>query len=627
MKSCHVCGALIEENAIFCDACGALQDNDSAPASEVSEESATDSEPDAPETEPSEGGEANPEEEPASADSDEPETEEAAAVASNEDDSPAERAVPPPVDELIPEALPEMPKVSKGTMAPPAPIEFAAPRPVSTVPQPAQPENDLEESMDDTVPPPISYEGDSFTDSVPPEPATVAEDADAADELDDLHSEISGELRLVSEPEPSSRPALVAVLLGLLMLCVATWIVAQDNKAYELQQRAEQEGANPMERFDLGDVTLQVSGTEGAEVALDGQVIGRSPLSRKINAGTHVLVVSQRGFEPQRTEFTVKNGEKYVAEARLTETAVGMAWVESGSFFRGCELQKDAFCYRYRSEQPGRQIELDGFYIDETEVTVGAYNKCVEAGACVPNGLQSYTGPFNSLGVPTYLKSDMFYWGQPGRDEHPLNCVTWYEADQYCQWAGKDLPTEAQWEKAARGEKGRLYPWGNAEPSCHFAVIKVGNKACSQKQTWDVGRKADGKSPYGVMDMVGNVSEWVWDRFSAGYYAQAPSKNPTGPNAGFQRGIRGGAWSSVHTSGELRTSYRWRRPPTFRSLAIGFRCVKPAPGQPSVIAREPEAATGLQRPPSNLPGKATPKSGAPASPVQNPGPGAGQPRP
>jgi hypothetical protein len=89
------------------------------------------------------------------------------------------------------------------------------------------------------------------------------------------------------------------------------------------------------------------------------------------------------------------------------------------------------------------------------------------------------------------------------------------------------------------------------------------------------------------MDMVGNVSEWVWDRYSPIYYAQAPSKNPIGPAAGFQRGIRGGAWSSVHTSGELRTSYRWRRPPTYRSLAIGFRCAKPGAGAAEIIPQMP----------------------------------------
>jgi len=263
-------------------------------------------------------------------------------------------------------------------------------------------------------------------------------------------------------------------------------------------------------------------------------------------------------------------------------------------------MEKDAYCTRYRSEQPGRQLNLDGFYMDKTEVTVSQYATCVEAGKCTANWLQTYTGKVNAQGVPTYSKSDMCNWGRRGRDNHPVNCVTWYEADQYCQWQEKHLPTEAQWEKAARGSEGILYPWGNAEPSCHFAVIKVGNNACSQKQTWDVGKKEDGRSPYGVMDMVGNVSEWVWDRFSSGYFAQAPSQNPTGPNAGFQRGIRGGAWSSVHTAGELRSSYRWRRPPTFRSPAIGFRCAKPGHGKAPVIVREP-VGTDLANPPVTRP--------------------------
>ena len=587
-----MCAALIEDNAIFCDACGALQEGNTSAESKE---------------EPGDNDDAVDESENLESDAQEKDVSQESEEAAIDGDGPeadekTDTVVPPPIDELIPEALPELPQVSGSSMAPPAPIEFAAPRPVSTIPQPA---SDLkDEAGEDTVPPPISYEGDAFTDSVPPEERSEEETAALFSHAAAASSEnetplagtpeTTGELSFVTDGPPTTRSALVAVLTGLLFLCVATWIVAQDNQAYELERRKEQHGENALKRFELGEVTIDVKGTAGAEVAIDGQRLGQIPLVRKVTAGTHVIRVSKRNFEPQQKEFTAKKGEKFEINISLTEVASGMAWVEAGSFYRGCDVQKDAYCYRYRSEQPGRQIELDGFYIDKTEVTVAEYGECVKAGACVPNGLQAYTGPVNGLGVPTYLKSDMCNWGQPGRDNHPLNCVTWYEADQYCLWAGKDLPTEAQWEKAARGQKGPLYPWGNAEPSCHFAVIKVGNKACSQKQTWDVGKKPEGQSSYGVMDMVGNVSEWVWDRYSAGYYAQAPSKNPVGPNAGFQRGIRGGAWSSTHTSGELRSSYRWRRPPTFRSLAIGFRCVKPAPGQTSVIPRE-NAAEALNK--------------------------------
>tara|TARA_B100000683_G_scaffold235576_1_gene239465 strand:+ start:215 stop:2131 length:1917 start_codon:yes stop_codon:yes gene_type:complete len=593
-----VCGALIEDNAIFCDACGALQESNPSTGSEEKVDEETDSTPmDADSSEASEA----PATDSASDEVVEEDTEEDSASNVDADNS---TLVPPPIDELIPAELPELPKVSGASMAPPAPIEFAAPKPVSTIPQPANQVGS--DGQADTSPPPISYEGDAFTDSVPPEERTAEETAALLEGAPDAPGdgdtplagppENTGELSLLTDNEPSTRSALVAVLTGLLFLCLATWLVARDNQAYEIERRMDSQGENALEKLDLGEVTVEVKGTADAEVFIDGQRLGRIPLSRKVTAGAHVLKVSKRNFEPQQKEFTVKKGEKFEIEVTLTEVASGMAWVESGSFYRGCDVQKDAYCYRYRSEQPGRQIELDGFYIDKTEVTVAEYGECVKAGACVPNGLQAYTGPVNRLGVPTYLKSDMCNWGQAGRDNHPLNCVTWYEADQYCQWSGKDLPTEAQWEKAARGQKGSLYPWGNAEPSCHFAVIKVGNKACSQKQTWDVGKKPEGQSPYGVMDMVGNVSEWVWDRYSAGFYAQAPSKNPVGPNAGFQRGIRGGAWSSIHTSGELRTSYRWRRPPTFRSLAIGFRCAKPAPGKTSVIPRENAAETQQQNP-------------------------------
>ena len=603
MKSCIVCDAIIEDNAIFCDACGALQDADRKKENDSDEDS---DESTAPET--------------TLEDSDENSAAEETTETKAEDatsPTPAKGTVPSPLDDLIPSPLPTIPSVDQDSMAPPAPIEFA-----STKPTPAQegndtiPEGEGAGSLDDdAVPTPITLEGEGISvdisntgEGVPvseSDSEDVIKNIMASETVQREQSPVSSisqdtgpvPLPIGSAETQSTRPVLVAVLMGLFFLCLATWFVSNENRTYEASMANSGSGAEEKHNtLALGEATLVVTGSANATVRLNGQALGKVPFTGKITPGTHALAVGQEGFETQKKNFTVKKGEKYELAVSLIEVAKGMAWVPQGPFFRGCDPDKDAFCQRYRSEQPGRRINLDGFYIDKTEVTVADYRRCVAAGKCIPKGLSNYTGPVNRQGVPSYVYSEMCNWNQKGRDKHPLNCVTWYEGEQYCQWQGKHLPTEAQWEKAARGTTASLYPWGNADPSCHFAVIKVGSNACSQKQTWNVGAKPEGQSPFGVMDMVGNVSEWVWDRFSAGYYAQAPSKNPTGPGAGFKRGIRGGAWSSVHTSGELRASYRWRRPPTFRSPAIGFRCAKPGVGGAPIIVEPADLPVESQVP-------------------------------
>ncbi|MGC8926285.1 MAG: formylglycine-generating enzyme family protein, partial [Calditerrivibrio sp.] len=182
-------------------------------------------------------------------------------------------------------------------------------------------------------------------------------------------------------------------------------------------------------------------------------------------------------------------------------------------------------------------------------VTVDEYARCVNAGGCT----QPDTGRYCNYGVD-------------GRGDHPINCVDWNQANAYCQWAGKQLPTEAQWEKAARGTDGRIYPWGNDWDA---------SKACfNQSSTCAVGSYPQGASPYGVMDMAGNVWDWCADWYDENYYASSPDHNPTGPDSGQYRVVRGGSWGLDITM-RLRASYRWYSVPSGGYVDFdGFRCVR-----------------------------------------------------
>ncbi|RME49580.1 MAG: protein kinase, partial [Deltaproteobacteria bacterium] len=166
--------------------------------------------------------------------------------------------------------------------------------------------------------------------------------------------------------------------------------------------------------------------------------------------------------------------------------------MEKVSIPRGCF---DMGSYRgEEDEQPVYKECFKDFYIDKTEVTVAQYQRCVDAGVCSSALLdQSDWG-----------SDEACNWGKPGREDHPINCVDWSQAKQYCQWVGGRLPTEREWEYAARGEGGWEYPWGDAEADCDHAVMHDGEDGCGAYSTMPVGSKPAGASPFGVLDMAGN---------------------------------------------------------------------------------------------------------------------------
>lgn len=221
------------------------------------------------------------------------------------------------------------------------------------------------------------------------------------------------------------------------------------------------------------------------------------------------------------------------------------------------------------AERPEHVITLDAYMIDRYEVSLRLYRTFLqEAQRDAP---------------PTWDDEAAETVG-----DRPAVGVSWADASAYCTWAGKRLPTEAEWEKGARGMDGRKYPWGSMQPFVDIAnynrgvwvseaVTLVGVAGGVEGMSVRHGLKEGGRSPYGLHHMAGNAAEWVADWYDREYYAKSPEKNPTGPEKGEKKVIRGGSWSDLPVA--LRASARVSAEPDFQDRAIGFRCAMNAARQ------------------------------------------------
>jgi len=251
-------------------------------------------------------------------------------------------------------------------------------------------------------------------------------------------------------------------------------------------------------------------------------------------------------------------------------TPTDMVQVPAGSFLQGCDLNNPVTGACTGDDLPLHQVFLDSYWIDETEVSNLKYDQCVTAGACTPP-------------TDTVSRTRGWYYGNPAFDRFPVIYVSWHQAADYCDWTGKRLPTEAEWEKAARGEHDtRIYPWGDQTADCPRLNFHdgAGSGQYCVGDTSEIGAYLDGASAYGAMDMAGNVAEWVTDWYDPDYYTTYPTNNPTGPSTGTNRVTRGGKWSSSQQS--VRVYYRHEYGDPSRGVDYrGFRCVVDVGSRPT----------------------------------------------
>lgn len=269
---------------------------------------------------------------------------------------------------------------------------------------------------------------------------------------------------------------------------------------------------------------------------------------------------------PPGVERALPEGEVQAPEPEVTPQGGWPEMIEipAGKILRGsAEGPAD--------ERPAKEISLRAFAIDRTEVDVEAYDACVAQKGCT----KARTGDRCTAGVA-------------GREHHPINCVTWMQAEAYCKFAGKRLPTEAEWERAARGAGARRFVWGEAWPPPAFSGNFADLHAAAASPYWvTIPDYSDGfaatapidtftvhtATPEGVWHMAGNVAEWIADWYDPSYYAKAPAADPTGPSRGRARVVRGGSFGTARAA-DLTTTRRQFYAPAETSMHIGFRCAR-----------------------------------------------------
>ena len=254
-----------------------------------------------------------------------------------------------------------------------------------------------------------------------------------------------------------------------------------------------------------------------------------------------------------------KDGQAAPVESVKGKDGAPMILIPAGPFTMG---SNDGL----PNERPEHSVTLDAYYIDQYEVTLTLYRKFLESG--------KHESP------PTWDDEAATTVG-----DRPAIGMKWADAAAYCQWAGKRLPTEAEWEKAARGTDSRRYPWGHMQPFVDIAnynrgvwvseaITLVGVTSGLEGMSVRHGLKEGGKSPYGLSHMAGNASEWVADWYDREYYQKSQDKNPTGPSEGEKRVLRGGSWADLPAA--LRVTARFSAEPDYEDRTIGFRCAMTA---------------------------------------------------
>ena len=225
-----------------------------------------------------------------------------------------------------------------------------------------------------------------------------------------------------------------------------------------------------------------------------------------------------------------------------------MVEIPAGEFFMGLDG-----VHTLEDERPAHRVWLDTFAIDQYEVTTAQFAEFLNA--------ENRESPWQWETVELSRHGD-----------RPVVGVSWHDAEAYCRWKGRRLPTEAEWEKSARGIDGRSYPWGNQAPTNQHANFALGARFSYDLVLTPVQSHPQGRSPYGLHHMAGNVYEWVQDWYAIDYYDGSPDRNPTGPEQGQFKVVRGGSWSDLPKY--LLTYGRFKLSPDTRNSYTGFRCAR-----------------------------------------------------
>lgn len=319
------------------------------------------------------------------------------------------------------------------------------------------------------------------------------------------------------------------------------------------------DASSAVDRGAVTDAAPAVDAAPSADAGTDAGIDAGTDASTDagIDAGTDAGMVATTCADVALPPPDAGPGCGQPAPTAQDGPTAGMKRVPAGPFWRGCNRAIDSLCVA--DEGAGACVSLAAFEIDTTEVTQQAYAACVAGGGCsTAHQMTSDTCRYNPTATPNL----------------PIACVDWNDAVAFCRWAGKRLPTEAEWEKAARGTDGRMYPWGNEAPTCERANLVGCHNALR-----DVGSQS-GDSPYGLKDMAGNVWEWVADWYEPNYYAGAPVCAPPGPASapGAGRVGRGGGFEFLPmVDGPavfLRTTFRHPIQASTARIGIGFRCAR-----------------------------------------------------
>jgi formylglycine-generating enzyme required for sulfatase activity len=268
---------------------------------------------------------------------------------------------------------------------------------------------------------------------------------------------------------------------------------------------------------------------------------------RRLALQAHATSELEAGPAIEGATFTGRNAQGF-NEYRWEQDGAAMVEIPEGKFWMGSKSGEGE-----DDERPYHRVLVGRFLIDKYPVTNQQFEEFAQASGRVTEAERAG----HEITWRSYYSFET--------EHHPVVLVSWNDAQEYCRWAGKRLPTEAEWEKASRGYDGRKYPWGNTEPD------EAGADPDGYRPgTTRVGSFPSRASPYGVMDMAGNVSEWCCDWYASEGHKESPVKNPKGPSSGSHRVLRGGSWYDDAAS--LRCAYRNRGEPSHRDIDVGFRC-------------------------------------------------------